>query len=738
MSDPFAPIGGGSSAGPKKSGTGWCNVRPVPDDAPPPPAEHPTLGKPTARWAYADAGGALLGFACRFDGPDGKQFRPLTYWRREKGERFEWRWEAWPTPRPLYGLDRLAEGPKAPVLVVEGEKAADAGARLLPGHVVITSPNGSKSAAKADWSPLAGRRVIVWPDADAPGAAYAEEASRLAREAGAASVAVLSPPGDVAPGWDAADAEAEGWTTARAEAFVGSARSAAVVDLERARRDKRASASGGKKASSAGATGSAESGGRQRRPAQRDQLAALCGDVDLWHDEAGDCYATYPVNGHRESWALASKSFRRWLSARSYEQTGLAPGGQALEDTIRVLEARAYSEGPERIPRLRVGEADGKAFLDLVDAAWRSVEVDGGGWRIVDHTPVAFVRSGQMRPLPEPEEGYGIEELRRFVNVECDDDFVLLVAWILAAMRADGPYPVLTFAGEQGTGKSTASRLVRSLVDPNAAPIRAVPKDDRDLVVGAVNSHALCLDNLSSVPSWLSDALCRLSTGGGFASRMLHTDREESVMQAVRPIILNGIPTLTERPDLASRAITVRLRPIAETERRTETEFWADWSTTAPRVLGALLDGFSTGLRRLASVKLGRLPRMADFAQWATACEPGLGFEPGAFMAAYTANQADTSETTFEADPVAVAIRDLIRGDYPTGWHGSATELLAALNTRTPDHIRRMRFWPQTASSLGNRIDRVAPVLRSRGFTVERHKSDVRTISIAPAAFARP
>ena len=733
MSDPFAPIGGGPAAAPRPAGAGWVNVRPVPDDAPSPPETHPKLGRPSARWSYVDAAGALLGLACRFDTPDGeKQFRPLTLWRRGSAGRFEWKWEAWPAPRPLYGLDRLAARPKAPVVVCEGEKAADAAGRLLPRHAVVTSPNGSKSAAKADWSPLDGRRVVVWPDADAPGDAYAAEVARLAREAGAVSVAVFAPPEGVAEGWDAADAEAEGWTTAQAEALVASARTSTVVDLDAARRAKGAAGRQSKKAAGGGGgTTDGDGDDRRRRPAQRDQLMRLCEGVDLWHDEAGDGYATFPVGDHRESWPLASKAFRRWLSARSYEETGLAPGGQALDDTIRVLEAQAY-KGPERIPCLRAGEADGKAYLDLCDPAWRAVEIDADGWRIVDRAPVAFVRTGQMRPLPEPEGGSEIDELRRFVNTERDEDFHILVAWIVAALRSRGPYPVLVFSGEQGTGKSTVSRLVRSLVDPNAAPIRAVPKDDRDLVVAAVNSHIAALDNLSSVPAWLSDALCRLSTGGGFASRTLHSDRDETVLQAMRPIILNGIPSLTDRPDLASRAVTVRLRPIAETERRTEAEFWDDWSVVAPRVLGALLDGFSTGLRRLASVRLEKTPRMADFARFATACEPGLGFETGSFMAAYAANLADTTETTFEADPVAVAIRDMIRTAHPSGWHGTPSELFAALNLRVEEGIKRLRLWPQSPASLGNRIDRIAPVLRAQGFIVERKHSGVRTISIAP------
>ncbi|TBW39298.1 hypothetical protein EYW49_07375 [Siculibacillus lacustris] len=251
-----------------------------------------------------------------------------------------------------------------------------------------------------------------------------------------------------------------------------------------------------------------------------------------------------------------------------------------------------------------------------------------------------------------------------------------------------------------------------------------------------MNSHVIALDNLSSVPNWLSDALCRLATGGGFASRMLHTDRDESVMQAMRPIILNGIPSLTDRPDLASRAVTVRLRPIPDNERRTEAEFWGAWATTAPRVLGALLDALSTGLRRLPSVKLARSPRMADFASFATACEPALGFEHGAFLAAYAENLSDVAETTFEADPIAVAIRDMVRAEYPSGWNGTPTELLAALNLRASDASRRLRLWPQTSNSLGSRVDRVAPLLRQQGFRVDRKHSGTRTISIAPAVGA--
>src|SRR5262249_30042936 len=153
------------------------------------------------------------------------------------------------------------------------------------------------------------------------------------------------------------------------------------------------------------------------------------------------------------------------------------------------------------------------------------------------------------------------------------------------ALSGRGPYPILVLNGEQGTGKSVFSRLMRSLIDPSAAPIRAMPKDERDLVVSASNSHVLAFDNLSIVLAWSSDALARLSTGSGFATRMLHTDRDEFIFEGARPIILNGIPTLTDRADLADRAITIHLAVIPEDVRQTEEELFAAFEAKRPAIL---------------------------------------------------------------------------------------------------------------------------------------------------------
>lgn len=724
--DPFAKLGSTTVGSAKKRDDGWRCLMPVPDDAPPPPEAHPSLGKPSGRWFYADATGALLGLANRFDAADGsKQFRPATLWERDRDRRREWRWEAWPTPRPLFGLDRLAERPKAPVVVCEGEKAADAASRLLSAHVAVTSPNGSKSAAKADWSPLAGRRVVIWPDADTAGAAYAEAVARLVREAGAAFVAVCEPPEGVATGWDCADAELEGWPRARAEALVSAAtRPAKVIDFAEARQQKKATKASVERDSSS------EDSQHHRRPRAAEALVSLVEDVEFWCDEDDRSFATFQEKGAWKTYRINSSVFSRFISTRTILRDGLPPTKNVLEELIRYCEGLASLSGVVKSPALRVAALDGRYYIDLVDERWRVVEIDAEGWRILDRSPVPFLRRQSMRSLPEPEPGFELDVLRNFVRFRDEDDFVLFVLWLVSALLPLGPYPILCFGGEQGTGKSVITELARSLVDPNRVNLRMPPKDDEALFVSAQNSHLLAFDNLSSMPGWLSDALCVISTDGGWGARQKYSDEDEHVMKACRPIIANGIAALTSRPDFGSRAITIRLDHIPDEERRPIRVFRHEWSIVRPRVFATLLDGISAGLARIGSIPQDSMGRLADFEIFSRAAEVGLGLEAGSFIAAYRRNRDDLAAATYEADPLANAVRTLVT-EYPGGWSGTPSELLAALNTRVPESTQRQRNWPQTVISIGSQIDRIAPVLRTQGIAVERRKSNARTISIA-------
>ena len=465
-----------------------------------------------------------------------------------------------------------------------------------------------------------------------------------------------------------------------------------------------------------------ESGDSGRPPTQADTLINLAGAAELFHSACGTAYADIEIDGHRETWPVRSKGFRRWLAWQFYKETREAPGTQALQSALTVIEARAEFDGLEVPVYVRVGGHDDRIYLDLCDRAWRAVEITSKGWRVIDRPPVRFRRAAGMQPLPSPIPGGTIESLRPLLNFQSNDDFILVIAWMLAVLRNRGPYPVIVLTGEQGSAKSTFCAILRAQLDPNAAPLRALPRDNRDLFIAANNGHVLAFDNVSSLAPGISDTFCRLASGGGFAVRQLYTDQDEVLFDAARPIILNGIEGIVARPDLADRAIFLTLEAIPENRRRPEAELWAVVDEKRPAILGALLDAVVVGLRRLPDTHLPRLPRMADFALWATACEPAFG-TAGSFGSAYCSNQDRAVDDVIDADPVAAAVRSLM-ADKPD-WTGTATELFSVLTKAEGERVAKSRAWPANARALSGCLSRAATFLRSIGIEI-KHKREGR------------
>jgi hypothetical protein len=470
-----------------------------------------------------------------------------------------------------------------------------------------------------------------------------------------------------------------------------------------------------------------------RGPKQADILIGLAQSAELFHSADGTGFADLDINGHRETWPIRSKGFRRWLARRFFEAMAGAPSSEALQSALNVIEAKAHFDAPERKVHIRVGGLDRRLYLDLGDETWRAVEIDVTGWRVIEKPPVRFRRASGMKPMPIPVKGGSVETLRSFLNVQSDADFVLVVAWALACLRNRGPYPVMVLSGEQGSAKSTFSGILRALLDPNTAPLRALPREDRDLFIAASNGHVLAFDNVSGLPAWISDTLCRLATGGGFAVRQLYTDQDEVLFDAARPVILNGIEEIVTRPDLADRAVFLTLEPIPEERRRPEQELWGAFEAERPRILGVLLDAVVEGLKRLPATRLEKLPRMADFALWATACETAV-WPPGTFWAAYCGNRDEAVEGVIDADPIAAAVRAVIA--TRTVWRGTASDLLGALAEAAGERVAKSKTWPDSPRALAGRLRRAASFLRKIGIEIgfrREGRARTRTIHITTA-----
>jgi hypothetical protein len=442
-----------------------------------------------------------------------------------------------------------------------------------------------------------------------------------------------------------------------------------------------------------------------------------CGEDDDTADDESDAGDKPGDGGPVAHWPVRTKAFRRWLARAFFLKHGKAPGSQALADATNVIEGQAVFSGQERTVSVRVAGHGGRLYLDLANADWQAVEIDADGWRVIESEAcqVRFRRSKAMLPLPTPVASGDIGELRRFVNVD-EDGWPLLLGWLAAALNPTGPYPILALHGEQGSAKTCTGLAVQKIVDPNSGGLRSEPREPRDLMIAATNCWVVAYDNLSHIEPWLSDALCRLSTGGGFATRTLFSDDEETIFFAKRPIILTGIEEVATRSDLLDRCVIVQLPRIPDDRRITEADFLRAFDAAAPRILGAVLDAVSTAVRNLPTTHIERLPRMADFALWATAAETGLGLRPGEFMFAYAENRQVANETALESSPVAKHILQLA---HAGGWAGTPSDLHEKIETLATDQEKHTKSWPKTAKPLSGILKRLAPNFRAAGVKVE-------------------
>jgi hypothetical protein len=465
--------------------------------------------------------------------------------------------------------------------------------------------------------------------------------------------------------------------------------------------------------------------GKGRPPPAKDVLLRLALDqADYFHTADRQAFADVDLPGAdpgSATFPVRSSCFREWLSLVYYRNTGKGASDATVRAAANTLQAVALHDGEQHPVFVRVGAApDGDAWLDLADDERRAVRIHAGGWEVKCSPDVRFRRPRGMLPLPEPARGGDLDALWEFLNVRVEDR-PLVVAWLLAALRPAGPYPALCLCGEQGCAKSTAARVSRALLDPNKAMLRSPPREERDLFIAANNSWLVTADNLSALPPWLSDAFCKLATGGGLAARSLYTDDEEMIFDAQRPVILTGIEDVAGRSDLRDRAVLLNLPPIPERSRKTERRFWDAFRQAVPQLLGALLDAAVLTLRAAPAVVLDRLPRMADFAVIGAAAERALGWQKDAFLNAYTRNVAETNAGVLDDALIADPLQKVLDQAGADGWHGACTDLLGRL-AEVAGYAQKKnapRDWPASPKALSNLLRRLTPNLRKEGVVVE-------------------
>ncbi len=453
-----------------------------------------------------------------------------------------------------------------------------------------------------------------------------------------------------------------------------------------------------------------------------DVLLRLASCARMYRSPDGRLHAQVPVGDRLEMYGLRSAGFRDWLIDGYFSYRGEPASTWAIRRVVSVLEARARFDGRMPSVFIRVGY-DGQSphdgstyFLDLGDSSGRAIQISADGWSLIDRPGVHFRRPEGLLPLPVPTTDGSIDLMRPYVNLT-DVDFRLMVAWLTAALRPVGPYPILVLQGEQGSSKSTLARILRLLIDPHVCPLLAEPKGTCDLMVTALNGWLLAYDNLTTIPGWMSDVLCQLVYGGGFSGRALYSNDERNIIQAQRPVMLNGIEDFVRRGDLRDRCVFLHLPPILSANRRAENEFWRSFEADYPRILGGILDLIAAGLRALPSVHCPDLPRMADYARWGVAVGSDVGSPSGTFLAEYNTNRKNATLTELEDSAIGAAL--LISLSQVRRWVGTPAKLHEALTEIVGKRVAATARWPKSPSAFANELRRLIPQLRLHGLSID-------------------
>ena len=455
-------------------------------------------------------------------------------------------------------------------------------------------------------------------------------------------------------------------------------------------------------------------------------------NVELFHTKDDEAYAKIKKDNFTEIRKIRSLSVKRYISSVYYKNTKKALSSHNIQNVIDTLDAMATSEGKEEPVFKRVAFHNNRLYVDLADEKWRVVEISESGWKILDKSPVNFVRFKNTLPLPEPKRSFSsadnpiesdmMKEFRKLFNLEKEEDFYVILSFLLNVLSPFESYIGLALIGEQGTAKTTTARIIKHIIDPDRKTKLSTPKSEEDLIISSKTSKLLLFDNLSKCTQRFSDSLCRLLDGSGISKRRLFTDEDESVLYASSPIILTSITNpFTTYPDLIDRLVILNLKPIDKKNRKTEEEIFKKLNEIHPYVLGGLFDLVSSGLRNITKVDLKEKPRRADFAVWLTACEYDEYIRAEEkLLPAYLSNIDNIVTMSLDNNPLASTLIEWFENKEE--WEGTVTELKNQI-LNFADKERKTEI-PKASNKFSERLIRLSSFFRKTGIDIIRKRTN--------------
>jgi len=463
--------------------------------------------------------------------------------------------------------------------------------------------------------------------------------------------------------------------------------------------------------------------GQEGKGSQSKKLLELVEEIDdivFFHDDLGEPYVRFPINGHYEIWKCKNKKFKIWLSSLAWKDKNLVPNSDSLNNVLNILVGRAYFEGEERTLANRVTYFEDSIWYDLTNKGWNAVKISKTGWSIINNPPILFRRYTHQKPQISPAVVGDIHMFLEFINITNENHKILLLVYLVSCFIPDLAHPILLLHGSQGSAKSTLSRLLGGLIDPSVIEVSEFPSNSAEFNQKLFHHWYIFFDNLSSISEEFSNKLSRAVTGSGFSKRELYSDDDDIIYTIKRCIGINGINIVSSKPDLLERSILIELERIPEDKRRTDAEIFSEFEKNKPQILGAIFNVISKAMLIEPDIKLDNFPRMADFSKWGCAIAEAMGYKKEVFLKAYSENiNAQNSEVindNLEATSIIEFLKD------KTDWQGSASQLLSELEKTARAigiNVDKEKSFPKAANVLSKRLNQIKPNLAQLGIKFE-------------------
>ncbi len=458
-----------------------------------------------------------------------------------------------------------------------------------------------------------------------------------------------------------------------------------------------------------------------------DHLLSL--DIDLFIDEeTGNPLASFPDKSF-VAYQIDSRHFTDQISSACWKKFGKGITDNNLKQVLASLRGKAIYDGVSRKVWNRTALYEDSVYYDLADNQHVVRIAPGKGFSVETTSPVKFYRyphhKRQVIPLP----GKCIELLRGHINVRDDESWLLLWTYLPVALMPNIPRCLIEITGQKGAAKSTAARMLSSIIDPSAADLMAFSKKSEDVLLQASRHYFLAYDNLSKLSPEDQNILCGIVTGRSEIRRKLYTDSDEVILNHKAVVCLTSIEPVVKAQDLIDRSISIELEPIERSHRKSEEDIQDAFERDKPYILGAVFGLLSESLVICRQLPLTGWPRMADYVKLAASVAQAGGHSVQDYLAVYSSNEGRKFTRSIDDQWLIKPLEYLLTGKEQ--WTGSCSDLLRILREIAAAKIvpgLSFESLPKTANALSRELGMFASVLLVSGIKVERDRSSVQRL----------